>query len=496
MGKEKENENDRMLLFNTLSMMPMLAEVSRHKETNNPKLMPGKNIPGRMILSYSEPGVYMGAGGNRDNGAYVGRRSKDDGNILLTGISGSGKSRILVKSSLETWRNPAVVLDIKGELSEHMDSLQREGIETRPFIVFDPIQGGKHYDVYAVLYNNYDRLAQNVREIVHAIIPMPADVQEPYWINMARDYLSGVIVYYFEQGYSFIETILLMQTKSVDALCEEINYSNCYLAKIFISDISSLKKEQKASIGTEVKQYTMVFATDSDIQNALSEEKGIESFSWDDIVMSEDAPFVFLRLDQSRLEQWSVVIRLMVTQLIRVIERRPDKYSSCGRETKPLLILLDEFPLLGKMDIITDAMTTLRSKNVTLYLVIQSIAQLDAVYGPDVRKILVDNCQYKMFLNVTEPETQEYLSKMFGSIPTTSVSVFRNYNCMYNMDPAAIGSQVQESREPLIYPHEFAANKDIWLFTPYGFLSTCKLPSKATRPRSYMINDCLRRLQG
>lgn len=75
--------------------------------------------------------------------------------------------------------------------------------------------------------------------------------------------------------------------------------------------------------------------------------------------------------------------------------------SPQGRKTNPILVLLDEFPLLGKMDAITNALTTLRSKKVTFCLMLQSIAQLDAVYGQDTRKIIVDNCQYKAILNIT-----------------------------------------------------------------------------------------------
>jgi len=59
---------------------------------------------------------------------------------------------------------------------------------------------------------------------------------------------------------------------------------------------------------------------------------------------------------------------------------------------------LDEFPLLGKIDAVTNALTTLRSKKVTFCLMIQSIAQLDAVYSHDVRKIIVDNPKIKHFL--------------------------------------------------------------------------------------------------
>lgn len=383
-----------------------------------------------------------------------------------------------------------MALDIKGELSNCYICLKHRGIATKPYIIFDPANGGVHYDVYELLEKNDPHFVQYVREIAYAIIPMPLEVREPYWINMARDFLSGAIVYYFDKGYDFIDTILLVQTTPVTDLCKEIISGDCPLAKTFISEISSLKREQQAAIGTEVKQHTMAFATDSDIQYALSRDKDDSgSFSWKDIVMNEDAPNVFLCLDQSRLEQWSGVVRLMITQLIRQIERRPDKHSPQGAETKPLLLLLDEFPLLGKMDVITEAMTTLRSKKVTLYIVIQSIAQLDAVYSSDVRKILVDNCQYKEILNVTEPDTQEYLSRMIGTVPTAKVSVSRSFNS--GVEQSILGTQVQEIREPLIHPHEFSTNKDIWLHTPYGFLSTIKLPSIITDLPIYRFDEVI-----
>ena len=66
--------------------------------------------------------------------------------------------------------------------------------------------------------------------------------------------------------------------------------------------------------------------------------------------------------------------------------------------------------MLGKMEVITNGLTTLRSKKVTFCLILQNIAQLDAVYGADVRRIMADNCQYKVILNVTEPDSQEYFS--------------------------------------------------------------------------------------
>lgn len=295
---------------------------------------------------------------------------------------------------------------------------------------------------------------------------------------MARDLLSGAIVYYYEMGLDFIGTILIVQDTPVAELCKEIMQEGSNLARMFVSEIIGLKRQQQSAIGTEIKRYTMVFATDPDIQSALSPSENDEdvfgTFSWESIVLDVDAPNVFLCISQDRLEQWDGVLRLMVTQLIRQLERRPEKYSSQGCDMKPFLLLLDEFPLLGKMDAIQNAMTTLRSKNVTMYIVLQSIAQLDEVYGSNIRKILVDNCQYKAILQVTEPETQEYLSKMIGTVPTARVGASQSYSPY--ADQPTLGAHIQEIREPLILPQGFNTNEDIWLQTPQGFLSAIKLP--------------------
>ena len=426
-----------------------------------------------MILGIEESGLYLGLDSTNGKGYYVGKKSEDDGNALIAGINGSGKSYILARSMIETWHEPLVALDCKGELSHHYRFLQRNGRSKRNYIIFDPINGSSHYDPFAILRKDNLHFVQNVREIAYTIIPMPSNDPNSYWINMARDLLSAIIVYCFSIKFDFIETILITVNTSVSELCKKISLSSFDIAKMFISEIAGLKKEHQATIGTDMKQHLMVFATDLCVQAVLSNTENETSFSWEDIITTDEAPNVFLRLNQDRLEQWGGMIRLMLTQLIRTLERRADKHSQQGRNNKPILLLLDEFPLLGKMDAITNALTTLRSKKVTFCLMIQSIAQLDAVYGSNVRKIIVDNCQYKAILNITEPDSQEYFSRLIGSVPIGRRGIFQNYDL--HGEHTTYGQQIQEFREPLILPHEFATNRDIWLHTPYGFSSTIKL---------------------
>jgi type IV secretion system protein VirD4 len=443
----------------------------------------GRRIPEKMILDIEVSGLYFGLEKKWGKGYYVGRKSDGEGNVMVVGINGSGKSHVCAKSIIETWREPFVALDCKGELSFYYKSLLKKRQVKREYLVFDPFNGGVHYNPFAILKKDKAHFVENVREIAYTLIPLPPNDPNSYWINMARDLLSAIIMYYFSIGCDFSETMLKAVTHSVSEICQNITQSDFAFAKMFISEISGLKKEQQASIGTDMKQHLMVFATDSYVQDALSNSEKEKVFSWDDIFASNEAPNVFLRLNQDRLEQWSGMTRLMITQLIRTLERRPDKQTPQGYGISPILLLLDEFPLLGKIDAVTNALTTLRSKKVTFCLMIQSIAQLDAVYGYNVRKIIVDNCQFKLLLNITEPDSKEYFSRLIGSVPIGKRSMSQNFDSIATQ--STYGLQIQESREPLIYPHEFATNRDIWLYTPYGFLCTYKLPVSVTHQHAY-----------
>ncbi len=458
---------------------------------DKPTIRLGKNIPESMILDIKESGLCMGLEQKYGKGYYVGKKSEDDGNALVVGINGSGKSHVLAKSMIETWREPFIALDFKGELSRHYRRLLHEGRVDRKYIIFDPFDGDAPYDPFAILKRDKLHFVQNVREIAHTIIPKPLEDSNSYWINMARDFLSAVIIYCFLSGLDFIETTIIAVSTSVPELCHMIRKSEYPFVKMFISDVAGLKSEHQSMIGTDIKQHLMVFATDQYIQDALSHDQILKTFSWEDIITADDAPNVFLRLNQDRLEQWGGMIRLMLTQLIRTLERRPDMQSPQGRKTNPILVLLDEFPLLGKMDVITNALTTLRSKKVTFCLMVQSIAQMDAVYGQDIRKIIVDNCQYKAMLNITEPDSQEYFSRLIGTVPIGRRSISQNYDP--TTEHSTWGRQIQEFREPQILPHEFATNKDILLHTPYGLLSTIKLPVSETHLHVYHHEKIIRK---
>ena len=125
---------------------------------------------------------------------------------------------------------------------------------------------------------------------------------------------------------------------------------------------------------------------------------------------------------------------------------------------------------------ITSALATLRSKNVTIALFCQSLADLDLIYGKETRRVIMDNCPYKAILNASDAETQRYFSDLVGTVKAPARGMSANYDEFGR--PAGYSASINECREPLIPPHEFASLTDIVLLHPErgGFCRVEKVP--------------------
>lgn len=415
----------------------------------------GNHIPPSMLFPSRYTSFFLF--GKTPTGESVGKDHGDDGHIAVFGGSGSGKTTGIAIPSLCTWKGTIFSFDFKGDLLRY--ALKRRNAKILYFL-----RGRKNrywLDPYYLLSEEgEDNLVQNARELAHAIIPLPREIREPCWIMAARDILTGAIVYYFKQGIGFIDTMIEVKTTKITDLLEKFNDDK--LAKICINPNLNLTPKTLAGISLELHIHITVFVTDPLIQDVLSpsEDGHKEQIRWEDL----DTGDVFIRIDQSRIDQWGGVMRLILVQLIRTLERRPEKYEPAGRRIPPTLLMLDEFPQYGKIEVITSALKILRSKNVTISLFCQSLADLDETYGKDTRRTILDNCPYKAILGASDAETQHYFSDLVGTVKVPSKGVTANFDELGY--PFGYSVSVNESREPIIHPHEFASLEDIVLLHP------------------------------
>ena len=425
----------------------------------------GNNIPPPMMLSIrGSPGFFFGLPSGPD---YVGMPQESEEHIIVVGGSGSGKSSGIAKPTLRTWDGAICATDIKGELSEFYEELCQKGLVNRPYIIFDPMDAeGPGYDPFWwPSTDKPENFYNNIREIALAIIPTIPGDKEPFWVQSEQDVLTAALFQYFKYGLSFSEAITAIVGQPIFTLCKELSQSGYRQVRNLVMGMTSSEDSKMiAGIDRGLRNKLTLFANDLYISHVFrGEREGAVCLTWEDLKKYN----IFLRIPGDKIEQWSGAVNLMYTQLIRHLERRPEKYSVEGANNVQTLLLMDEFARFGKLEMITAAMATLRSKNVNICLMIQSMAQLDRIYGVVERRDIVDNCGYVVILRANDADTQKYLCELIGRRMTVRRSESEHED--EYQDTTGYSKQVSEIRDWIVQPHELSTLNDVLLQTPDGF---------------------------
>jgi len=393
----------------------------------------------------------------RLGGKYVTKKEDKDGHILVVGGSGSGKTSCVAIPSLLVWREPVFCIDIKGEL-------HRNTRHNRPnAMVFDPLSADTYgYDPFYLLKNS-ENPTQEARAIANAIVPLPPDTKEPFWVESAQNILTAAILHFNAQGQGFLDTIEQIQGTPPPELIRVLRASPERGARFGVNSFADMDDRTLASIVSELSRNTVGFVTDENLIHALSRPENITP---DDLERGND---VFICIPEHLLRQWKSLLTLIVSQFLRHFEKRPEMTA------RPILFLLDEFPRLGKIEEITDGLATLRSKRITICPIIQSLAQLDMIYGAEARRVIVDNCGYKAVLNATDADSQEYFSRLVGTHEKFRTSQdLRLEPLTAFVASKGMGKTTEDKRK--LKPEAWATLKEIALFTPFGFFKVERAP--------------------
>ena len=117
---------------------------------------------------------------------------------------------------------------------------------------------------------------------------------------------------------------------------------------------------------------------------------------------------VFLAVPEHLLESYQAVMRLCTAQVLQDLQRRPEGSSP------PILVLIDEFARLGRVEIIFQALATLRSRQVMIMLAFQSLAQCEVIYSEAETRVLTENCRVKIICECSDPRTPTATAGLFN----------------------------------------------------------------------------------
>jgi type IV secretion system protein VirD4 len=210
-----------------------------------------------------------------------------------------------------------------------------------------------------------------------------------------------------------------------------------------------LQKEDRdfGSVLSTAKTALAVFSDPLVARNTSASD-----FRIDDLVNSERPVSLYLVVPNSDKKRLRPLIRIMFTQ---VVNRLSERMVFEGAEHRPnkhrLLLLIDEFPSLERMDVFADALSFMAGYGLKAYLITQDIRQIVEAYGPN--ESIVSNCQVRIAFATNQFETAELLSKMTG-VATVQKATYTFSGSRFAPVMSHVNASVDNIQRPLMTPDE------------------------------------------
>ena len=375
-------------------------------------------------------------------------------NILVIGGSGSGKTRFFVKPNLMQMHSSYVVTDPKGTVLVECGKMLKKG--KYKIKVLNTINFAKsmHYNPFA-----YIRSEKDILKLVNTIIVNTKgegqQSGEDFWVKAEKLYYTALIAYIWyeapedEQNFAMlIDMIDASEAReddenfknAVDLLFEELeadkpNHFAVRQYKKYKLAAGKTAKSILISCGArlapfDIKELRDLMEYDELELDTLGEEKTALFV----IISDTDATFNF-------------VVSIMYSQLFNLLcDKADDVYN--GRLPVHVRMLLDEFANIGQIPQFEKLIATIRSREISASIILQSKSQLKAIYK-DNADTIEGNCDTTLFLGGKEKTTLKELAEVLGkeTIDLYNTSDTRGTSQSYGLNYQKTGKELMSQDE-------------------------------------------------
>ncbi len=426
-------------------------------------------------LLTAKHGVYVG-GWRPDSGSPL-NYLRHDGpeHVLAFAPTRSGKGVGLVIPSLLAWDESAVIYDIKGENWAKTAGFRNQ--KGHICFKFSPVeeQASSRFNPLSEVRLFTPRDVSDAQNIANMIVRTGEDSpQERYWQDAAASLTTGMILHVCYEAALESRVACLADLSHVltrpgsgfrETLEELLNFEHdpghTHDWRMPTGDRTLthpvVREKVQEMLDKEDRDFGGVLSTAKTALTLYSDplvakNTSASDFTIEDLVNHERPVSLYLVVPPSDKIRLRPLIRLMFTMTVnRLTEKMVFQGAEQKRNRHRLLLLIDEFPSLNRMEVFADALSYMAGYGLKAYLITQDIRQIVDAYGNN--ESIVSNCHVRIAFAPNQFETAELLSKMTGTATVQKAS----YNFSGSRLSPVMGhvnASVDHIERPLMTPDE------------------------------------------
>ena len=340
-------------------------------------------------------------------------------NTLVCGGSGAGKTRFYCKPNLMQANTSFVILDPKGEIVRDVGKLlEAKGYEIK---VLDLISMEKSHCYNPFVYLRSDNDIQRlVTNLFKSTTPKGSQSNDPFWDTAASMLLLALVFYLHyeapedEQNFAMIMEMLRAgaiedeeepRPSPLDNLFSELEYENPdHIALKYYHSYHSGSAKTLKSIQITLAARLEKFNLESLASLTSTDELELET-------LGEKKTALFALIPDNDTS-FNFLVSILYTQLFQQLFYAADHIHG-GSLPIPVHFLMDEFANVSLPDDFDKILSVMRSRSVSVSIILQNLAQLKALFEKQWESI-VGNCDEFLYLGGNEQSTHKYVSELLG----------------------------------------------------------------------------------
>ncbi|MFI3201523.1 MAG: type IV secretory system conjugative DNA transfer family protein [Eubacteriales bacterium] len=358
-------------------------------------------------------------------GQYMDNNTRNTGvnnNDLIIGPSGAGKTRGYVKPNIMQGNENLMVTDTKGDLRRQLEPLLLEKGYDIKCIDFKDIARSDGYNPFDHVHfdeENGRYSEQDMKTIAEVLVPdVNVFVTDPFWEQAARTYLLCMIAYLFEacherernldivfKLYACLSGVPKAFAKLMNERAEKNPDSVAWRYYTYIEENLRTERTHRCIMMTLAERF-----------NGLITKDQIRMYQAEDRInfrqISERKTVIFLNVSDTD-RSMDRMVSMFYAQALNKLCNIADKNEG-SRLTIPIRFIFDDFATNCVIPNFSEIISVIRSREIYVSIILQSISQLNGLYGVEKAKTIINNCNNCLYLGGQDMETAKRMANKAG----------------------------------------------------------------------------------